>query len=52
MIVGSWHGKRDLLPWIITAAVSIAAHRWLPGQWYTLLGALAGSIVALVQRAR
>ena len=43
LLVGSWRGRRDLLPWAVAAGVALAAHRWLPGQWYILLGALAGS---------
>jgi 4-azaleucine resistance transporter AzlC len=43
LLVGSWRGRGDLLPWAVAAGVALAAHRWLPGQWYILLGALAGS---------
>jgi len=43
LLVGSWRGRRDLLPWAVAAGVALAAHRWLPGRWYILLGALAGS---------
>jgi len=43
LLVTSWRGRGDLLPWIVAAGVALAAHRWLPGQWYILLGALAGS---------
>jgi 4-azaleucine resistance transporter AzlC len=43
LLVTSWRGRGDLVPWIVAAGVALAAHRWLPGQWYILLGALAGS---------
>jgi predicted branched-subunit amino acid permease len=39
LIAGIWKERSNILPW--TAAV--AAHHWLPGQWYILLGGLAGS---------
>ncbi len=50
LIVGMWKGKSDLLPWTVAAAVAVAAHRWLPGEWYILLGGLAGSLAGAVRR--
>jgi 4-azaleucine resistance transporter AzlC len=44
LLTGMWRGKRDLLPWLVAAAVALGAARWLPGQWYIVLGGLAGSI--------
>lgn len=49
LLCGMWRGRRDLLPWIVAAAVAVAAERWLPGQWYILLGGLAGSLVGAVR---
>jgi 4-azaleucine resistance transporter AzlC len=43
LLVGMWRGKGNLLPWATAATVATVAARWLPGQWYILLGALAGS---------
>lgn len=40
-----WHEKREFIPWIIAAATATAAHILLPGKWYILIGALAGSAV-------
>jgi len=51
LVVGMWKGKASLLPWGVAAAVAIAAAHWLPGQWYILLGALAGSVAGAVGRA-
>ena len=50
LIVGMWKGKSDLLPWTVAAAVAVAAHAWLPGEWYILLGGLAGSLAGAVRR--
>ena len=47
---GCGRGGPDLLPWTVAAAVSVAAHHWLPGQWYILLGGLAGSFAGVVRR--
>ena len=41
-----WRGRADLPPWAAAGAVALAAHRLLPGHWYILLGALAGTLVA------
>ena len=45
LLAGLWRGKGDLLPWVVAAAVAIAGARLLPGKWYILLGAVAGSLV-------
>lgn len=50
LIAGMWKGKSDILPWTVAAAVSVAAHHWLPGQWFILLGGLAGSFAGVVRR--
>lgn len=44
LISGMWKGRADLIPWTVAAAVAVAAYAWLPGQWYILLGGLAGSL--------
>ncbi|HLW03378.1 MAG TPA: AzlC family ABC transporter permease [Ktedonobacterales bacterium] len=51
LLVGMWKGKGDLLPWAVAAVVAIAAARWLPGEWYILLGALAGSLTGALRHA-
>jgi 4-azaleucine resistance transporter AzlC len=46
LLTGMWKGKRSLLPWIVAAAVAVAAAYAFPGtKWYIILGALAGSVV-------
>lgn len=48
LAVTMWRGKRDILPWAVSAGVALAAHRFLPGAWYVLLGGLAGAVAAAV----
>lgn len=52
LISGMWRGKSDLFPWMVAAAVAVAASELLPGQWYVLLGGLAGSLAGVVSRGR
>ncbi|MGI8484802.1 MAG: AzlC family ABC transporter permease [Thermomicrobiales bacterium] len=52
LIAGMYNGKSQLLPWLTAAAIAIAAERWLPGQWYILLGAAAGMIVGVWNEKR
>ncbi len=50
LLVGFWKGKADLVPWLVAAVVAVAAAHLLPGKWYILLGALAGSIIGGMRR--
>jgi 4-azaleucine resistance transporter AzlC len=50
LIAGMWKGKADLLPWTVAAVAAVAAHHWLPGQWYILIGGLTGSFAGAVRR--
>jgi 4-azaleucine resistance transporter AzlC len=52
LISGMWKGRSNLLPWTVAAVVAVAAHHWLPGQWYILLGGLSGSLAGTVWRGR
>ncbi len=53
LLAGLWRGRRsDLLPCAVAAVVAVAAHLLLPGQWYVLLGGLAGSLVGAMRRER
>lgn len=51
LAVSMWKGKSDLLPWVVAALVALAAHQWLPGNWYILLGGLAGSLLGALRNA-
>jgi 4-azaleucine resistance transporter AzlC len=50
LIAGMWKGRSDVLPWLVAAVVAVGADAWLPGQWYILLGGLAGSLAGAVRR--
>ena len=47
LLAGMWRGRGDLLPWLIAALAAYGAARWLPGQWYIVLGGLAGSLCGM-----
>lgn len=49
LLVGMWQGRSSWRPWLAAALVAIAANQFLPGQWYILLGGLAGSLVGAWQ---
>lgn len=53
ILVTLWRGRGDLLPWCAAAGVAVAVSRLLPGTWYIVAGALAGSLAAALRdRAR
>jgi 4-azaleucine resistance transporter AzlC len=52
LLVGMWRGRSDLFPWTVAAVVALAAHAWLPGAWYILLGGLAGGAAGAMRDAR
>jgi 4-azaleucine resistance transporter AzlC len=48
LLLNSWGGaRRDLIPWAVTIIVAISTSYLLPGKWYILLGAVAGSSTAV-----
>ena len=49
LLVPMWRGRSDGLAWIVAAVVSTAASFLLPGSWYIVAGALAGSVAGLVR---
>ena len=52
LLVSMWKGRSDLLPWATAAVVALAGRAWLPGNWYILLGGLAGSLVGALRNER
>ena len=48
LLVGMWRGKHDGLPWIVAAGVSVLSAYFIPGNWYIILGALAGSLTGVM----
>jgi 4-azaleucine resistance transporter AzlC len=51
LLRGFWTGRRSLLSWLVAGGVAIAAHQWLPGTWYIVLGGLAGTFIGIVRDA-
>ncbi len=51
LLVGMWRGRSSILPWLCAALTAVLAQRLLPGTWYILVGALAGTLVAVVRHA-
>lgn len=44
-------GKSDVIPWVVSAATSVLAAKFLPGKWYILIGAITGSgVYALIPK--
>lgn len=44
LLLGSWRGRGDLLPWIVAAIAATLTARLVPGSWYVLAGGLGGSL--------
>ena len=49
LLVPMWRGRADGLPWVVAAVVATLASLLLPGSWYIVLGALAGSVAGLAR---
>jgi 4-azaleucine resistance transporter AzlC len=47
LIVGLWRGRASIAPLIASAVVALAAHAWLPGVWYIVLGGVAGVLAGV-----
>lgn len=52
IVAGLWRGKRDVLPWVAAAGVSLLVARLLPGTFYIVAGAVAGAAVGVLQDRR
>lgn len=48
-VIGLYRGRGDILPGLAAVAGTAAALLWLPGNWYILIGGLAGGLVGLVR---
>jgi branched chain amino acid efflux pump len=44
LITGMWRGRASIPPLVASASVALAAHAWLPGVWYIVLGGIAGAV--------
>ena len=45
LLAGFWRGPKDAAPWLVAGGIAVAAKWTLPGTWYIVLGAVAGSLV-------
>lgn len=45
LVFSFWKGKRDILPWVITALLAIIAEKLIAGKWYILAGGIGGALV-------
>lgn len=52
LLAGFWRSRSDALPWIVAGGAAVLAKAWLPGTWYIVLGALAGSLLGAWRDAR
>ncbi len=50
LAVSLWRGKKDLLPWLTAAVVSILAEHLLPGKWYIAIGGISGALAPVILR--
>jgi predicted branched-subunit amino acid permease len=44
MLVPLWRGRRRAIPWVIAGAVAYAVSLMVPGWWFIIAGAIAGSV--------
>lgn len=50
--VSFWRHSRRVGPLIVSVAVAILVQKLIPGPWYILIGALAGSLVGMFRHGR
>ncbi|MFO7925128.1 MAG: AzlC family ABC transporter permease [Halobacteriota archaeon] len=50
LAVGLWRGREDITPWALAAALALVGVEFLPGNWYIILGGVAGSLAAVIRR--
>lgn len=49
LTVSMWRGKSDIAPWVTAAVLAVVAERWLPGQWYIVIGGIGGALIPAIQ---
>lgn len=52
LLAGFWRGRSDALPWLVAGAVAVAVKLTLPGTWYIIAGAVAGSLLGAWRDSR
>lgn len=48
LLLGTWRGRGDLVPWIVGALAAVVAAQFIPGSWHILIGGLVGSFAGAV----
>ncbi|EMA52729.1 AzlC family ABC transporter permease [Halococcus salifodinae] len=48
LAAGLWEGRESVRPWLAAAGVALATNAVLPGEWYVIVGALAGAGIEMV----
>jgi len=43
LLLGMWKGRADIVPWLVGGLASIVTAKYVPGNWYIIVGGLAGS---------
>ncbi len=52
LAVSLWRGRSDAVPWLVSAGAAVLVEKLLPGKWYILGGAFAGSFIAAMTKGR
>jgi 4-azaleucine resistance transporter AzlC len=52
LLLGSWKGRRDLVPWIVGGLTAVLVAQFVPGNWHILAGGLVGSFAGAVVETR
>ncbi len=52
LLAGFWRNRSDGLPWLVAAALSLAASQFLPGKWYIICGGIGGALASVAQARR
>jgi 4-azaleucine resistance transporter AzlC len=45
LVFSFWRGKKDLLPWVVTAVLAVVSEKFIPGKWYILVGGVGGALL-------
>jgi 4-azaleucine resistance transporter AzlC len=46
MLVPLWRGRRKAIPWLVAGVIALVAGELIPGWWFIITGAVAGSVTA------
>lgn len=52
LLLGMWKDRSDLIPWLVAALTAIVTASLVPGNWYIIVGGLAGSLAGAVAETR